>query len=86
MPDAELVQRIAVSTGLSTEESARVVADIVAYFRESAEDYVRRRHATLQAHGLKNPQIFHRVSTELAERVVAPPVLSDRQLRRIVYG
>ena len=50
------------------------------------EDYVRLRHASLKTYGAKNPEIFLRIAEELAERVVAAPELSERQLRRIVYG
>lgn len=86
MPDQELVTRVAASTGLSPSEAARVVEDVVAYHRESAEAYVRRRHAELQVYGSRNPEIFAQLADELAERVFAAPELSERQLRRIVYG
>ena len=86
MADTELVVRIASSTGLSTGEAARVVADVVAYFSEPAEDFVRRRHAHHQAYGMRNAEIFASIRSELAQRVVAGPELSERQLRRIVYG
>lgn len=82
----DIVSRVAQSTGLSPSEAGRVVSDVVAYFSEQTEDYVRRRHAQLQANGLKNPEIFERIGAELGRRVVAPPELSERQLRRIVYG
>jgi hypothetical protein len=82
----DIVTRVAQSTGLSPSEAGRVVSDIVAYFSESTEDYVRRRHAHLQAHGWRNPEIFARIQAELARRVVAAPRLSERQLRRLVYG
>ncbi|MFC4785994.1 hypothetical protein ACT8ZV_16065 [Nocardioides sp. MAHUQ-72] len=85
-PDRALVDRIAASTGLSGAEAARVVEDVVAYFAEPVEAYVRRRHAHLQTYGAKNPEIFARIAEELAARVVAAPELSERQLRRIVYG
>jgi len=84
--DPELVRRITSSTGLTATEAARVVEDVVAFHREPVEDYVRRRHAHLQAYGAKNPEIFALIGAELAERVVAAPGLSERQLRRIVYG
>ena len=48
--------------------------------------YVRRRHAELKTFGVRNPEIFARLADELAQRVVAAPELSERQLRRIVYG
>src|SRR5579884_1354631 len=83
---ADIVSRVAQSTGLSPSEAGRVVSDVVAYFSEQTDDFVRRRHAQLQAHGLKNPEIFSRIAAELDRRVVAPPPLSERQLRRIVYG
>ena len=86
MPDPDLVQRVAASTGLSTTEAARVVDDVLAFHRESVEEYVRRRHAHLQTYGAKNPEIFATVAAELRGRLVAAPDLSERQLRRIVYG
>ncbi len=86
MHEGDLVSRVAVSTGLNHAEAARVVSDVVAYYAESAEDFVRRRHAHLKAYGMRNPEIFAQVAGELSRRVVAAPSLSDRQLRRIVYG
>ena len=86
MSESDLVSQVAQSTGLSHGEAARVVADVVAYFAEAPEEFVRRRHARLRACGMRNPQIFAQIRGELARRVVAPPTLSERQLRRIVYG
>jgi hypothetical protein len=85
-PDLDLVDRIATSTGLSQAEAARVVDDVIAFHAEPVEDYVRRRHAQLKPYGAKNPEIFARIAEELAGRVVAAPELTERQLRRLVYG
>jgi hypothetical protein len=82
----DLLSHLSRTTQLNAGEAARVVADVLAYFAESAEDFVRRRHAELKARGLTNDQIFERVAAELPQRRVAPPDLSLRQLRRIVYG
>jgi hypothetical protein len=84
--DAEIVARVAVSSGLSPGEAARVVADVLAWYREPVEAYVRRRHSYLQAHGKKNSEIFRVIAAEAAVRLVAAPDLTERQLRRIVYG
>lgn len=84
--DPELVARLVASTGLTPGEAARVVEDVVAFHAETLEEYVRRRHAQLKTYGAKNAEIFARIAEELATRVVAPPPLSERQLRRIVYG
>lgn len=82
----DLVAHLCRTSPLTPGEAARVVADVLAYFGEPAEEFVRRRHAELKARGLTNDQIFERVAAELPARRVAPPELSLRQLRRIVYG
>ncbi|MGZ4487836.1 MAG: hypothetical protein ACXVW1_07885 [Nocardioides sp.] len=85
-PDPALVDHLVATTGLSAAEAARVVEDVVAFHAEPVEAYVRRRHAHLKTYGAKNPEIFARIAEELASRVVAAPELSERQLRRLVYG
>ena len=86
VPDPELVRRLTSSTGLTPGEAVRVIEDVVAWHSEPVEDIVRRRHAHHQLYGRRNAEIFALIATELAHRVVAAPVLSERQLRRIVYG
>ncbi|MEU9128009.1 hypothetical protein AB0D08_07825 [Kitasatospora sp. NPDC048540] len=85
-PHEDLLAHLTRITPLGPGEAARVVAEVLAYFSEPVEEYVRRRHGELQARGLTNDQIFTRVGAELAVRRVAAPELSARQLRRIVYG
>ncbi|MBA0049670.1 hypothetical protein E0L36_01750 [Streptomyces sp. AJS327] len=82
----DLIDHLARSTPLQRGEAARVVLDVLAYFSEPAEEFVRRRHRELQSRGLTNTVIFERIASELPHRAVAPPELSTRQLRRIVYG
>jgi hypothetical protein len=86
VPDREIVTRVADSTGLSEAEAARVVGDVLAHYAEPVEDFVRRRHAALQLHGTRNPEIYRAIAAELDRRLVAAPALSERQLRRIIYG
>ncbi|MDK1473698.1 hypothetical protein QNO07_09725 [Streptomyces sp. 549] len=82
----DLVDHLVRTTALQRGEAARVVLDVLAYFDETTEEFVRRRHRELQSGGLTNPAIFERITAELPHRAVAPPQLSLRQLRRIVYG
>ena len=86
MRDRDLIERVAGSAGLTPAEAARVVEDVLAWYREPVEEYVRRRHAYHQLYGKRNPEIFALIAGELAERLVAAPSLSQRQLRRIIYG
>jgi hypothetical protein len=85
-PHRDLVEHLARSTPLAPAQVARVVAEVVDYFGETAEAYVRRRHRELKSEGLTNDAIFARVGDELRERRVRVPELSARQLRRMVYG
>ncbi|GAA2794414.1 hypothetical protein GCM10010441_19600 [Kitasatospora paracochleata] len=85
-PHDELLAHLTRTTPLAPGEAARVIAEVLAYFSESTEEYVRRRHGELQARGLTNERIFARLGAELDARRVAAPQLSTRQLRRIVYG
>jgi hypothetical protein len=82
----DLVTHLVRSSALSPGEAARVVGEVLAYFAEPTEAFVRRRHTELRARGLHNDRIFERIGAELAGRRVAPPALSARQLRRLVYG
>jgi hypothetical protein len=82
----DLIAHLVRSTPLSAGEATRVVAEVVGYFSEQLPDFVRRRHTELKRRGLTNEQIFATLGAELATRRVAPPLLSVRQLRRIVYG
>jgi hypothetical protein len=84
--DDDLVAHLVRSTPLTPNEAARVVAEVVAYYREPVPDYVRRRHAELKHRGLTNDRIFDEITAELAARRFAAPPLSVRQLRRLVYG
>lgn len=82
----ELLDHLTRSTPLSRGEALRVVQDVLAYFDETPQEYVRRRHRELQAQGLVNTEIFERIEADLKYRAVAPPELTLRQLRRMVYG
>lgn len=85
-PVDELAEQVSRTTGLPTDDARRVVADVLAYFTETTEEYVRRRHRELQTYGARNDEIFARLGTELRQWPVRSPDLSARQLRRIVYG
>ncbi|AUN42597.1 hypothetical protein HWD35_24155 [Tsukamurella tyrosinosolvens] len=86
MPDSELVDHIARTTGLSATEAVRVIDDVTAYYREPVEEFVRRRHRDLQGRGAKNAEIFATLADELSSRLVAAPDLTERQLRRLIYS
>jgi hypothetical protein len=82
----ELVEYLIRTCPLSPAEAGRVVADVLGYFSEPPEEYVRRRHRELKARGVTNDVAFEQIAAEIPQRRYAPPEFSLRQLRRIVYG
>lgn len=89
MPDPipqDLARYLAASTGLPQATAVRVIADITTYFSETIEEFVRRRHAELRRGQRRNDEIWPVIEAEVGQRRFAAPGLSQRQLRRIVYG
>jgi hypothetical protein len=86
VPDPAIVDHVVATTSLTPGEAARVIDDVIAFHAQGVEDFVRARHARLKTYGARNPEIFAQIAEELGARVVAAPELSERQLRRIVYG
>lgn len=84
--DPRLLRHVQETSGLDTAEAVRLIEDVLAFHDETVEDWVRRRHAELRSEGSRNDAIFARLRADLRSTVVAAPALSERQLRRIVYG
>ena len=82
----DLVEHLGRTTRLSRAEAARAVDEVLAYFSESVEQYVIRRHGELQSEDAKNAAIFDQIAAELGQRRFAAPALSQRQIRRLIYG
>jgi hypothetical protein len=82
----DLIEHLGRTTRLEPGEAARVVEEVVAYFSESLEQFVRRRHAELQAEDRRNEAIFELIGEELRARRFAAPPLTSRQIRRLIYG
>jgi len=82
----ELVAYLSRTSRLSPTEAARVVNEVLSFLAETPAAFVRRRHHALQADGLSNSAIFARLASELAQWRFRAAALSERQIRRIIYG
>ena len=82
----ELVRHVARSTGLDEATASRVVADVMAYFGQTVEEYVIARHENLKSRNRKNDDIWPLIMNELKGRRFKADGLSERKLRRMVYG
>lgn len=87
-PDIQpLIHHLCQSSNLSPPQAQKLVNEVIGYFSQTPEDYIRRRHLEIkQELGLNNPQIFSQIEVELAQLVFAAPALTQRQIRRIIYG
>jgi hypothetical protein len=83
---SDLVAHLTRTTSLGPDAARWVVAEVLAYLDEPIEKVVRRRHRELQGEGLANADIWVRLGDELRAWRVAPPEMTERQLRRLVYG
>ena len=83
---ANLLDHLVHSSGLRRSEARRIVEEVVSFYGETPEAFVVRRHRELQAEGMRNRAIYPRVAAELEGRRFRAPRLSERQIRRIVYG
>lgn len=81
-----LLEHLERTTAIGPGQARRVVEDVLAWFSEDTEAFVRRRHRELRAEGTANPEAFERIAQELTTRRVAAPALSVRQIRRVIYG
>jgi len=82
----DLIRHVAKSTGLDEATASRVVADVIAYFGQTVDEYVMERHSALKSRNLKNDDIWPLIAGELTGRRFKAGELTERQLRRIVYG
>jgi hypothetical protein len=82
----DLIAYLVRTSRLSPAEARRFVGEVLSFLGETPEEFVRRRHRSLQAEGLANPEIFAQVAVELAHGRFRAPRYTERQIRRIIYG
>ncbi|HXS27921.1 MAG TPA: hypothetical protein VN730_09675 [Steroidobacteraceae bacterium] len=82
----ELIDYLMRSTRLTAQEAGRVVREVLSFLTETPEEFVRRRHAVLQAEGLPNPAIYVQLAAELSAWRFRAVHYTERQIRRMIYG
>ena len=81
-----LLDHLVRSGGMRRPEARRIVEEVVSFYDETPAAFVVRRHRELQAEGMRNRAIYSRVAEEMEGWRFRAPRLSERQIRRIVYG
>ncbi len=82
----DLAEYLSRSSRLSQNEALRLIDEVLNFLGELPEDFVRRRHWSLQTQGLSNSEIFTQLASELRTRRFRAPEYTERQIRRIIYG
>ena len=82
----DLVHHLCNLSPLSTQEAERLVVEVLHYFGQTSDEFVRQRHQELQKSGLSNPEIYRTIEQELTTRVFRSAPSSIRQIRRAIYG
>jgi hypothetical protein len=81
-----LVEHVARTCSVSGTEALRIVSDVVSWFNETSQEFVRRRHRELHREGIANEVAFELLAQELEGRPVPAPRPSARQIRRMIYS
>ena len=82
----ELVEHLCRHAALSAGDAERLLIEVLAWYSDTVEDFVRRRHRELQLEGLDNAAIYDLIAGELPAHRFATTALSTRQIRRLIYG
>lgn len=82
----QLSRRLAAVCGLEPSLAGRVVAEVLDAFEATVDDFIAVRHDELQRQGWPNDAIYQQIRRELEGRRFRAPELSDRQIRRRIYG
>ena len=82
----DLILHLRALTGLEAQVIEKILNELKFWFAEDLKSWILRRHGELQRQGLRNREIYERIAEEGARILVRPPRLSERQIRRMIYG
>ena len=84
--DEAFKRHLADTYGILPRDLERLEEELLDHYRDTVEEWVRHRHYQLQNAGMRNAQIFETIIREAELRRFAAGGLSERRVRRIIYG
>lgn len=84
--ETDLINHLAAITGLEESLLMKITEEVRAWYSKDLATWIRARHEALQRQGLRNQEIFPRLQEEARQTVVRPDELTERQIRRMIYG
>jgi len=85
-PAEALVRRLSTVCGLSSDKASQVVSELLDEMSATVNEYISARHEALQDQGWPNERIYRQIRTDLGRLRFSAPALSERQIRRRIYG
>jgi len=85
-PPSELIDHLCRHGAPDARTAARLLDEVLAFYDETPEAFIRRRHRELQLVGLANAAIYRALIREIPTRRFAAEPRSERQIRRAIYG
>lgn len=82
----ELIDHLRRHGALDTRQAERLLAEVLAFYDETPEEFIRRRHRELQRAGFGNAAIYRALLAEIPTRRFSAGPRSERQIRRAIYG
>lgn len=83
---AELVEHLCRQNDLTPSQASRLIEEVLAFYDESTAGFIQRRHYELQKAGLANAAIYRQIGEELENHRFKVEPLTERQIRRTIYG
>ena len=83
---ADLLDHLVGTRGLPRSEARRIVEEVVSFLRRDRRGVRHQTPPGASGGRLRNRAIYARIAAELEGRRFRAPGLSERQIRRIVYG
>lgn len=84
--DRDLINHLCRSSQLTAKQAEHLVTEVLSYFSQTPEEFLRARHQELQAQGYDNSAIYTALHTELSIRRFGAKPFTTRQIRRAIYG
>ena len=82
----QLEMRLSKLFDLDPSRARRLVDEVLDALDESVDEFIATRHIELQRLGWKNGRIYAQIREELGQLRFRAPELSERQIRRRIYG
>ncbi len=73
-------------TGLEASILVKVLEETRAWYSKDFPAWIRNRHRELQRQGMRNADIYPQLCEEAKRILVRPESITERQIRRVIYG